>query len=126
MDFDSIIDWVIRVFPEFLSKWSDSLIIFLVTLWTKSILFVGKCLSSLVAFAEQLWQKTLLLFSDIGTGFTEFTRELRAKFPEVFPDYILSIVYPLPVVMPRCAAVPTLRSSSASYQPPPGTHKGQP
>ncbi|MEE2655703.1 MAG: tetratricopeptide repeat protein [Pseudomonadota bacterium] len=96
MDFDSIIDWVIRVFPEFLSKWSDSLIIFLVTLWTKSILFVGKCLSSLVAFAEQLWQKTLLLFSDIGTGFTEFTREIRAKFPEVFPDYILSIVYPLP------------------------------
>ena len=31
MDYDSIIDWVIRVFPEILSKWSDSLIIFLVT-----------------------------------------------------------------------------------------------
>jgi len=96
MDFDSIIDWVTRVFPEVLSKWFDSLIIFLVELWTKSILFVGKCLSSLLALAEQFWQKILLLFSDIGTGFTEFTRGLRAKFPEVFPDYILAIVEPLP------------------------------
>jgi len=96
MDFDSIINWVTRVFPELLSQLLDSLITFLVTFWTKSILFVGKCLSSLVAFAEELWQNILLFLSDIGVGFTEFTRGTRAQFPEFFPDYILSIVEPLP------------------------------
>tara|TARA_A100001037_G_scaffold296748_1_gene317687 strand:- start:348 stop:1874 length:1527 start_codon:yes stop_codon:yes gene_type:complete len=96
MDFDSIINWCTGVFPKLLSQWFEDLSIFLISLWNKSILLVAKIISLLVSFMEWLWLQAVSSFYGIVSWYTEFTKETRAKFPEIIPDSILPFVEATP------------------------------
>ncbi|MBD20158.1 MAG: hypothetical protein CMM37_03855 [Rhodospirillaceae bacterium] len=96
MDFDSIITWFTGVFPKLLSQWFEALSIFLISLWDKSILFVAKTISLLVSFMEWLWLQAVSSFYGIASWYTEFTKETRAKFPEIIPDSILPFLEATP------------------------------